>query len=168
MKTSAYSLLLLALLAFASPALAEDPKPKPIPTDAEVLADLKELQKAIGPDKRNFIKEQLELTAEEEARFWPIYDEHQKALEALNHRRVENVLAYANVWNANHIEDVPADKLVKEAISIERAEADLLQGTYDKLRGKVAPVKLVRYLQIESRLRTYVRYLQAEQVPLAE
>ena len=166
MKNSARSLLLLAMLALAAPALAQETKAPP--TDAEVLAEFKALQEAVGPDKRNFIKEQLELTPEEEAKFWPVYDEHQKGLEALNRRRVENVLAYANVWNANHIEDVPADKLVKEAIAIERAEADLLEQTYGKLRGKLTAVKLVRYLQIESRLRTYVRYRQAEQVPLAE
>jgi len=161
------SLLLVAMLALASPAFAEEAKPA-VPTDEEVLAQLKDLQKEVGPAKRDWVKEELELTPEEDAKFWPVYDAHQTALEALNKRRVDNILAYSRVWNAGHIEAVPADKMVKEAIAIERAESDLMQSTYDKLKGSITPVKLVRYLQIESKLRAFVRVKQAAEVPLAE
>ena len=161
------SLLLVAMLAFAVPAFAEEAK-STVPTDEEVLAQLKDLQKEVGPAKRDWIKTELELTPEEEAKFWPVYDAHQAALETLNKRRVDNILAYSRVWNAGHIEAVPADKMVNEAIAIERAESELMQSTYDKLKGSVTPVKLVRYLQIESKLRAFVRVKQAAEVPLAE
>ncbi len=161
------SLLLLAMLAFTAPAFAEEAK-STVPTDDEVLAQLKDLQKEVGPAKRDWIKTELGLTPEEEAKFWPVYDAHQAALEALNKRRVDNILAYSRVWNAGHIEAVPADRMVNEAISIERAESELMQATYDKLKGAITPVKLVRYLQIESKLRAFIRVKQAAEVPLAE
>jgi len=167
MKISARSFLLVALFALAAPAFAEEAKGS-VPTDDEILTELKNLQKEIGPAKRDWVKEELGLTPEEDAVFWPVYDEHQKALEALNKRRVDNILAYSRVWNAGHIEEVPADRLVKEAIAIERAESDLLQATYDKLHGKLTPVKLVRYLQIESKLRAFLRVKQAAEIPLAQ
>jgi Spy/CpxP family protein refolding chaperone len=166
------SLLLAAMLAvaapaFAAPAFAADATTT-VPTDEEVLAQLKDLQKEVGPAKRDWIKEELELTPEEGSKFWPVYDAHQAALEALNKRRVDNILAYSRVWNAGHIEAVPADKLVNEAIAIERAESELMQSTYEKLKGSITPVKLVRYLQIESKLRAFVRVKQAAEVPLAQ
>ena len=167
MKTSLRFGLLLAMLALA-PALAASDKQAPSAEEASVIAQLKSLQTEIGPQKREFIKAQLELTPAEEASFWPVYDRHQAALQELNRRRVDNVLAYSRVWNAGHIEDVPADKLVKEAISIERDEADLLDKSYQDLRGKILAVKLVRYLQLESKLRAFVRIRQASEVPLAE
>ena len=167
MKTSFRCGLMLAMLALA-PAIYASDKTKVDTDDASVIAQLKSMQTEIGPKKREFIKAQLELTPEEEAKFWPVYDRHQAALEELNRRRVENVLAYSRVWNAGHIEDVPADKLLKEAISIERAEADLLDRSYQDLRGKIVAVKLVRYLQLESKLRAFVRIKQAAEVPLAE
>ena len=170
MRKSGRCLLLLALLAAAPIGVAKEKAPKlELSADeSAVVAQLKSLQEEVGPAKRDFIKGQLELTPAEEKKFWRVYDEHQKALEALNKRRVENVLAYSRVWNAGHIEAVPADRLLKEAIAIERAEAELLDDTYVKLRGEIAPVKLVRYLQIEGKLRAFVRIKQAAQVPLAE
>jgi Spy/CpxP family protein refolding chaperone len=167
MKTSIRCALMLALLALA-PALPASEKLEFTADEASVIAQLKALQVEIGPEKREFMKAQLELTPAEEAKFWPIYDRHQAALQELNRRRVENVLAYSRVWNAGHIEDVPADKLLKEAIAIERAEADLLDRSYQELRGKLIAVKLVRYLQLESKLRAFVRVKQASEVPLAE
>ena len=167
MKTPVRCALFLALLAVA-PALTAGEKLQFTADEAAVIAQLKALQTEIGPEKREFIKAQLELTPEEEAKFWPVYDEHQAALQELNKRRLENVLAYSRVWNAGHIEDVPADRLLKEAIAIERAEADLLERSYQKLRGKIIAVKLVRYLQLESKLRAFVRIKQAAEVPLAE
>ena len=167
MKTPVRCALLLVLLVVA-PALTAGEKLQFSADEASVIAQLKALQTEIGPEKRAFIKAQLELTPEEEAKFWPVYDRHQAALEELNRRRVENVLAYSRVWNAGHIEDVPADKLLKEAISIERAEADLLDRSYQELRGKIIAVKLVRYLQLEAKLRAFVRVKQASEVPLAE
>ena len=167
MKTSLRCALVLALLALA-PALSASDRLKFSSDEAAVVAQLKALQVEIGPEKREFMKAQLELTPAEEAKFWPIYDEHQAALKELNKRRLENILAYSRVWNAGHIEDVPADKLLKEAIAIEKDEAELLDRTYQHLRGKIIAVKLVRYLQLESKLRAFVRIKQASEVPLAE
>jgi len=168
MNTLARSLLLVAMLAAADSSMAKE-KQLDLTADEKVVVDqLKALEGEVGPAKREFFTAQLELTPEEAAKFWPVYEDHQKALEELNRRRVDNVLAYARVWNAGHIEAVPADKLLKEAIAIERAESDLLEQSYDRLRGKITPVKLVRYLQLESKLRAFVRIKQAAQVPLAE
>jgi len=167
MKTNLRCALMLALLALA-PAVSAKEELKFTSDEAAVVAQLKALQTEVGPEKRNFIKAQLELTPEEEAKFWPIYEEHQAALQELNKRRLDNILAYSRVWNAGHIEDGPADKLVKEAIAIEKAEADLLERSYQKLRGKLIAVKMVRYLQLEAKLRAFVRIKQASEVPLAE
>jgi len=167
MKILGGSLLLLAALAGAETAAAKE-QLKFTAEETAVIAQLKALESEVGPAKREFMAAQLELTPEEAAKFWPVYEDHQKALEALNKRRVDNVLAYARVWNAGHIEANPADKLLKEAIAIERAESDLLEKSYERLRGSILAVKLVRYLQLESKLRAFVRIKQAAQVPLAE
>jgi hypothetical protein len=168
MNKSARCLLLLALFVAAPLSTAKEKKLELSADESAVVAQLQALQAEVGPAKRDFIKAQLELTPAEEAKFWPVYDAHQKALEELNRRRLDNVLAYSRVWNAGHIEEVPANRLVKEAISIERDEVELMERTYDKLYGWLPPVKMVRYLQIESKLRAFVRVKQAAQVPLAE
>jgi len=168
MNKSARCLFLLAMIAVAPLSFAKEKKPDLSADEAAIVAQLQSMQEEIGPKKREYIKAMLELTPAEEKRFWPVYEEHQKALEALNKRRLDNVLAYSRVWNAGHVESVPADRMIKEAISIEKAEAELMDDSFDKLRGWLEPTKMLTYLQIESRLRTYVRLKQALQVPMAK
>jgi hypothetical protein len=170
MNRSARCLLLFSLIAVAPVCLAgkEAKKPQLSAEESAVVEQLQALQSEVGPAKREWVKAQLGLTPEEEKRFWPVYEEHQKALEALNKRRLDNILAYSRVYNAGHIESVPANRMIREAISIEKAEAELMDDTFDKLRGWLEPTKLVTYLQIEAKLRAYVRIKQASQVPLAK
>jgi hypothetical protein len=168
MSKFARCLLLLAIIAVAPLSFAKENKPELTADESAVVAQLHALQSDFGPAKREFVKQQLKLTPAEEKRFWPVYEEHQKALEALNKRRLDNILAYSRVYNAGHIESVPADRMIKQAISIEKDEAELLDDTFDKLRGWLDPTKMVMYLQIESKLRAVVRIKQAANVPLAE
>jgi hypothetical protein len=168
MSKSARCLLLFAIIAVAPMCFAKDKPPELSAEESAVVAQLHELQADFGPAKREFVKQQLKLTPGEEKRFWPVYEEHQKALDLLNKRRLENILAYSRVYNAGHIESVPADRMIKEAISIEKDEAELMDDSFDKLRGWLDPTKMVMYLQIESKLRAVVRIKQAANVPLAE
>lgn len=142
-------------------------KPGSTADEAELYAQMHELQSQFGEGKRDFVAQQLTLTPEQATKFWPVYDAHQKALAALNQRRLDNIVVYARHWNANSLDDATATKLGKDALDIERDEAALMQTTFDKLRKVVPVVQAVRYLQVENKVRAIVRFEQAAQVPLA-
>ena len=159
--------LLAALV--AAPAFAQsggDAEQKA--AEADAVKQLQTLQSEVGPGKRAFVDEQLELTASEAAKFWPVYDAHQAALEKLNKRRLENIIEYARVWNLGKVTDADAMALAKDAIAIEKDEAAQLEHTFNKLKNAVPAVKAVRYLQLEAKLRAIVRFRQAAQVPFVE
>jgi hypothetical protein len=76
--------------------------------------------------------------------------------------------SYADDFRAKSLTDDKAKKLIDEALTIDQAEADL-KSTYAPKLSKVLPVKkVVRYLQIENKIRAVVKYDIASGVPLVQ
>lgn len=166
-----YALARLVLIAalIAAPAWAQESKSSGYSAEeAASFAEMHAIESEIGPEKRAFIEEQLELTAEQGAKFWPIYDAYQEALRGFNQRRLDNILKYARAYNAGAIDDATATAIAEEALDLEKDEAGQMDRTFRKLRKAVPAVKAVRYLQVENKLRAIVRFEQAVQVPLAD
>lgn len=159
MKTFAGIALMFAIA--AAPAFAQ------APDSAAAVSQLQALVAEIGPEKRAFVGEQLALTEAEGGKFWPVYEAHQAALAKLNERRLNNIVAYSEVWNAAATDDKAMAAVATEALDIEKDEAALMEHTYGKLKGHVSIVKAVRYLQLESKLRALVRVELAARIPYA-
>jgi hypothetical protein len=155
-NTIGAALLVIATLAFAPFSVAQD---KPA-DNMQILRD------KIKADKKLVVAANMELTESEAKGFWPIYDQYQKDLQKINQRIVALLESYADDFRAKSLTDDKAKKLIDEALAIERAEADLKSAYAPKL-GKVLPVrKVVRYLQIENKIRAVVKYDIVSGVPL--
>ena len=151
-------MMAVMLLAFASPALAQD---KP----ADNMQILRDKLKA---DKKLVVATNMELTESEAKNFWPIYDEYQKDLQKIN-RRIASVLeSYAADFRNKSLTDDKAKKLIDEAVAIEQAEANLKSAYAPKLSKALPTIKVARYLQIENKIRAVVKYDLAQGVPLVK
>ncbi|HSD17943.1 MAG TPA: hypothetical protein VLC71_11890 [Thermomonas sp.] len=160
-------LILIAALV-ATPAWAQDSKaPKQTAEEAAAIAEMHALEAEIGTGKRAFVEEQLVLSKEQAAKFWPIYDAHQSALLAFNKRRIDNIMRYARAYKADSVDDAAALSIVQEALKLEKDEAAQLERTFHKLKRAIPAVQAARYLQLENKLRAMVRFEQAAQVPVA-
>ena len=125
------------------------------------------LREKIKADKKLLVATNMELTEPEAKGFWPIYEQYQKDLQKINQRIVSLVDSYADDFRSKKLTDDKAKKLIDEAMAIEQAEVNL-KSTYAPKLGKALPViKVARYLQIENKIRTVVKYDLAQGVPLA-
>lgn len=157
---------MLCLALFATPGLVRaQSQPAADAQAKDLYAQMDTLQAYAGEGKREFVARQLDLSPEQAAKFWPIFDQHQALLAELNQRRLDNILAYANAWNAGAVDDGTANKLALEGIAIEKGEAAALERTYKRLRGVLPARSAVRYLQMEYMLRAVVRIAQVANVP---
>ncbi len=146
----------IILLGFATQGAAQD---KPA-DDMQILRD------KIRADKKLLVATNMELTQSEAKNFWPIYDQYQKDLQKINQRIVNVLESYADDFRRKSLSDEKAKKLIDEALAIDQAEANL-KSTYAPKLSKALPVrKLVRYLQIENKIRAVVKYDIASGVPL--
>jgi hypothetical protein len=120
----------------------------------------------IKADKKLVVAANMELTESEAKAFWPVYDQYQKDLGAINERIVKMIKSYADAYNAKSMTDDGAKKLTAEFVAIEKAEAAMKESYVPKL-SKVLPAKKVaRYMQIENKIRALVKYELAGEIPL--
>jgi hypothetical protein len=126
------------------------------------------LKEKIKADKKLVVAANMNLNDAEAKNFWPLYDGYQKELEQINQRLLTTVKGYADAYNAGkgEISNDQAKKLLGEALAVEGSELELRQSYAAKL-GKVLPAtKVVRYLQLESKIRAIVKFELAAQIPL--
>ncbi len=150
--------LMVAVMAFPIPALTQDK-----PADNMQL-----LREKIKADKKLLVATNMELTESEAKGFWPVYEEYQKDLAAINQRTVKLIESYAADYRTNTLTDEQAKKLIDEFVAIEQAEAGLKASYVPKLSKVLPPKKVARYLQIENKIRAIVKYELAGGVPLVQ
>ena len=124
------------------------------------------LREKLKADKKLVVATNMELTEPEAKGFWPIYEQYQKDLQKINQRIAKVLENYGDDFRKKSLTDDKAKKLIDEAVAIEQAEANLKSAYAPKL-GKALPVKkVVRYLQIENKIRAVIKYDLAQGVPL--
>jgi len=128
--------------------------------------DMQIMREKVKADKKLIVATNMQLTESEAKGFWPVYEEYQKDLAAINQRTVKLIESYAADYRTNTLTDEKAKKLVDELVAIEQAEAGLKASYVPKL-SKVLPMKKVaRYLQVENKVRALVKYELAGNIPL--
>jgi hypothetical protein len=160
--------LSIALLTLAAlPAFAQTPAPAPAKTEKPAEnADI--LLAKVQADKKYLVSQNMELTEAESAKFWPVYEAYQKDLAALNKRLGETVTSYADAFNKGAVSDDMAKKLTDEYLGIEQDEVNLKRTYAKKLSGVIPPAKIARYLQIETKIRSAIKWDLAKNIPLVQ
>jgi hypothetical protein len=153
---------IVVLCAAALTAVPTFAQGKSADTNMQILLD------KVKADKRLVVAANMDLTDAEGKAFWPIYDAYQKDLQGLNDRLFKMIVAYADAYNKNTLTDEQANSLSTEALAIDRDEVALRTTYAAKLNGVLPGKKVVRYLQIESKMRAVVRYQLADNIPLVE
>ena len=158
LKTGMVMAMVTALVGLAIPAAAQQK-----PAD-----NMQILMEKVKADKKLLVANNMGLTESEAKGFWPVYEEYQKDLTAINQRIIKMIESYAADYRAKSLTDEKAKKLIEEMVAIEQAEAGMKAAYAPKL-GKVLPqMKVARYLQIENKIRALVKYELAGGVPLVQ
>jgi hypothetical protein len=151
--------MICAIGLLAAPVYAQD---KSADMNMQILRD------KIKADKKALVAANMQLSDAEAKTFWPLYDQYQIDLKAINERLARVVLAYADAYNAGPVPDAVAKKLLDESIRIDESEVNLRREYAVRLSRAIPAAKAARYLQIESKIRAAVRYELAANIPLVE
>jgi hypothetical protein len=126
------------------------------------------LRAQLDLDKRVVVEENLVLSESEAAAFWPIYEEYQRELRAIDDRVVRLVNEYVEAFANDSITDATAKRLLDESVALDEAEVALRRRYAARLVGVIPTVEAARYLQIERKIRAAVEYELADKIPLVE
>ena len=146
----------LAIMMFATPGLVLGAGN----TDMEILAE------KIKADKKLLVRLNMTLTDEEASNFWPLYDAYQKERETVNRELGRLIVEFSEAYAKGPIPNETAKRIRNDVYALEEKELRLKRTNSDKM-DKVLPAwKVMRYMQIESKIRALVRFELARQIPL--
>ena len=122
------------------------PDAKKTNTDAYIAL----LRRDVRQEKAEIMGAMMVLSAQDSAKFWPIYSEYDEQLSKLNDLRLENMKEYVSKYN--EMTDDEADRLVQKAMEYQKQRAELLVKTYGKVKQTLGGVTAARFAQVESQL----------------
>jgi hypothetical protein len=100
------------------------------------------VQDRIEAQRIAFITEKLQLTPDESAKFWPLYNEFRDKQQQLRRSaRPENGLA--------DITDAEASRVIEQHFEMEESQLRLKREYYDKLKTAIPPRKIARLAAVE-------------------
>jgi Spy/CpxP family protein refolding chaperone len=155
--------LLLALgctlaLSVATPAIAQDKPTAAQLTSAELLA-------RIQSDKKGIVAKSMNLTQEEEKKFWPLYETFQRELQVPQKAHTRALLDYIAAERA--LTDANAKRISEQVLAASLEEARLNQKHFKQMLKVLPATKAARYMQIENKIQAVVRFEAAKAIPLA-
>lgn len=132
-------------------------------TQSDYIEITREVMKT---EKKAAIAEAMQLSDTESTVFWPLYNEYNEKMYAINTKLVNVINDYAK--NYQSMSDEKAKDLWTNAMKIE-TELLKLEKTYFKKFLKILPAtKAVRYLQAENKIKSLVDAELALEIPLFE
>lgn len=136
------------------------------PGDELAATDLSVLLDAIRANRKAMVAINLQLTDDEAAKFWPVYDRYQKENNAVGDRLVALIADYTASFG--NMSDDKAMKLVGEYLDIQADQVKVRQSYVDQFAKVLPGRKVARFYQIENKMDAVIRYNLASTIPVIE
>jgi hypothetical protein len=162
--------LVLVLAAFCVPAETNtDKNAAPTPAtdkpDAGNLRAFVELARSdLKTQKAIIIAENLPMTEEEAAEFWPLHREYEGELSKLNDQKLALIVRYAK--NYQTMTDKEAAELANGTFDLEATKTDLKRKYFKKFQKVMPATKAARFFQLENQLNMALDLQVAASLPL--
>ncbi len=126
--------------------------------------DVDIIQSAFGKDKKELVRDYMELSAKDSAAFWKLYDEYEDKRKGIGRERINLLEQYATGYK--NLDNAKAEKLATSILTND-AKYNTLHQTYFKKFSTILGAKnAAKFLQLEMYVQTYVRANVMREIPL--
>lgn len=124
------------------------------------------LREDVQKQKVAIVSQLMQLSPEQAAAFWPVYNEYAKGLSELGDLRVRGIKEY--VANYGSLSDEKATELANKRFDYEEKLIALKKKSFGDLSKAVGPKMAARFFQIENQLLDVVDLQVASSLPVIE
>jgi hypothetical protein len=131
----------------------KQPAPQSSASDSQkknIQAYIELMRTNVRQQKAEILGAVMQLSADDAAKFWPIYSDYNAELTKVNNLRVENIQDYAQ--NYTHMTNEKADQLIQNALEYRKQRSELLAKYYGQVKQSLGAVTAARFLQVEDQL----------------
>jgi hypothetical protein len=167
MRSCLLILFFCVLLAVAgSPVLAQQKLTPGETQEANVKAYVELLRKDLKKDKVSILTEMMELSPDEAAKFWPLYNTYDKELTKLGDERVAFIRMYAE--NYASLSDEKVTQIANGLLDLEIRRIQLRKQYFQTMSNTLSTKLAARFVQIESQIEKLVDLQIASSLPIVE
>jgi len=167
MRISLHHISVVALVAFIAPAVGAQANPTATSAQAstaDLEREMDSVRRVVRADRQKIIAAGMDLTTEENQKFWPLYSEYRDAASKQAERLGKIILEYSKNYDA--LSDAQAIKLMNDYATLDQDRINLRAAYVKKFGAFLPPKKLMRYFQIEQKLDAILNYEIAATIPL--
>lgn len=131
---------------------------------AQTLQDeITMVQTMWGSEKREVIKEYMDLSESEAAGFWKIYDQYEEARKKLGQDRILLINDYVN--NLSSITEEKANELATKMLNNSLSYEKLYKQYYPKFKKATSAIDAAKFLQLEIYITNSIRLAMQDELP---
>jgi hypothetical protein len=120
---------------------------------------------AARADRKALVGENMHLTKEQAAAFWPLYDAYETKMDQIDDRHAAEVKQFAEHYES--LTDADADKKLDEVMAIRQDRLDVQKEFIPKFRTAISSINTTRFFQIDNKLNASIQCALARALPLA-
>ena len=119
-------------------------------------------------EKKEIIAKNMDLTSDEKAQFWALYEKYQDKMDLVGDRRVKLITDYADSLKSGGPSDEKAWIMLDDYLSYETERLTTRKSFVEKFRKVLPARKVTRFFQIENKLEAIINIELASQIPLVQ
>jgi len=167
MRISLHHISVVALLASVAPVVGAQANPTATSTQAstaDLEREMDSVRKVVRANRQKIIAGGMDLTTEENQKFWPLYSEYRDAAGKQGERLAKIIMEYGK--NYDSLSDAQAIQLMNDYATLDQDRINLRSAYVKKFGAILPPKKLMRYFQMEQKLDAIMNYDIAATIPL--
>ena len=134
--------------------------------DAQTKALLEKYRADFNAAKKETINEVMKLSDAEAAKFWPIYQDYEKKLNAFSDKRLKFANDFTIAQSATTFDPQNARDLTQRWLKLQHERINLWETYSGKISRAVSPVRAAQFLQIENEIATVLDLNVLSNAPL--
>lgn len=121
------------------------------------------IRSIFGKEKKDLIRQFMNLNEAESAKFWPIYEEYTAAQQNLADDRIAAIGDYANQYSG--LTDDQASTLANRIFKNDQAVLKLQNKYFKKMSKSLTPLKAAQFMQADQYIQTTIKSATQDLIP---
>jgi hypothetical protein len=130
---------------------------------AQGADEMAEIRQILGKEKKDLIKQFMNLNEADAAKFWPLYDQYSEKRTSIANDRISLLKDYVNGYDG--MTEELASSLGKKYFKNESANLKLQQKYFKKISKSVSPMKAMQFMQAENYIQTTIKSALQDAIP---
>lgn len=137
-------------------------------TQGAAATDAERGRQMMREGRLELVRDELHLTDEEAAGFWPLYARYRGDIDAIQDRYADMIAEYVKRYDNADLSDQYATELMDDFFSIKRGLLDVQVKYLPEFREVLPALKVARLFQLENKINVEIDAQLADVVPLID